>query len=426
MQRLVILTLPRVLAAIAASVVLTVDSACADDWPQWRGPQRDGLSSETGLLKEWPKEGPPLVWERKDIGLGYSTPAVRGDRIYLLGNEGDENEFVQALAVKDGSRAWRTQLGKVGPNQRQNYPGSRSTPTVDGEVLYALGSDGDLACVDLSNGAVSWKKNLRSDFGGKPGSWAYAESPLVDGDVLVCTPGGADATIVALSKRSGDVLWRSAIPGGDEAAYASAVVTEIGGVRQYIQFLGKGVVGVDAKSGKLLWRYEGTAQGSPANIPTPVTQGDYVYSSSGRGGGALVKIKAAAGGFEVEPVYAGRKLPTDIGGAVLVGEHLYGTGGSLMCVNFKTGEIAWDDRALGAASISHADGRLYLHAQETGEVGLAEATSSGYREKGRFTPPNLPERGRSKAWTYPVVANGRLYIRDWDTLWCYNVAASSR
>src|SRR6185503_15115869 len=171
------------------------------------------LSREKGLLKQWPKEGPRLLWQLKDIGSGYSTPSVVGERLYLNSNEGMDNEFVLALDAKDGKRAWSTKLGKVGPNDGPQYPASRSTPTVDGDVLYTLGSDGDLVCVEKADGKVRWKKNLRSDFGGTPGKWAYAESPLVDGDALICTPGGADATMVALNKKTGETIWKSAIPG---------------------------------------------------------------------------------------------------------------------------------------------------------------------------------------------------------------------
>src|SRR3569623_127650 len=163
--------------------------ASAADWPQWRGPHRDGISAEKGLLKKWPEGGPKLVWQQKDIGEGNSTPAVVGDRHYVLSNKGIDDEFVQALSVKDGKQVWSTKLGKVGPNQGPQYPGARSTPTVDGERLYALGSDGDLVCLETSSGKERWRKNLRDDLNGQPGAWAYSESPLIDGDVLVCTPG---------------------------------------------------------------------------------------------------------------------------------------------------------------------------------------------------------------------------------------------
>jgi outer membrane protein assembly factor BamB len=373
-------------------------------------------------LQEWPAGGPKLVWQVKDLGTGYSTPAVVGDRIYLISNQGLDNEYVQALQTSDGKQVWQTRIGKVGPNEGPQYPGARGTPTVDGDELYALGSDGDLVCLDLAaGGKPRWKKNLRSDFGGDPGKWAYAESPLVDGDVLVCTPGGEEATLVALKKTTGDVIWKCAIPGGDEAAYASAIAITVDGVKQYVQFLGKGVVGVEARSGELLWSYEATAKGSPANIPSPVVDAAFVYSGTNRGGGGLVKLTQQGGKFDAQQVYFGSKLPTSIGGAVKVGDYLYGTNGQgLLCAEFATGDVKWQERGVGAASVCFADGRLYVHG-EGGDVALVEATSDAYREKGRFTPPGQPNRGQSKAWAYPVVANGRLYIHDFGVLWCYDV-----
>ena len=393
----------------------------AADWPQWRGPQRNGISHETGLLHSWPAEGPKLLWQVKEIGGGYSTPAMVGKRLYLLGNEGLENEFVKALEVKDGTQAWSTRVGKVGPNQGPPYPGARSTPTVDGELLYALGSDGDLACLETASGSARWQKNLRSEFGGQPGNWAYAESPLIDGDVLVCTPGGAEATLVALDKKTGDVIWKSAVPEKDQAAYASVIVVEAGGVKQYVQFLGKGVVGVDAKTGKFLWRYDQTAKGSPANIPTPVAHEGLVYSGTGRGGGGLVKLHVDNEQVTAEQVYFNKGLPTSIGGAVVLDGYLYGTNGqSLICATFLTGEVKWQER-FGPGAVCYADGCLYIHG-ENGDVALVEATPDGYHELGRFTPPEQPDRKNSKAWAYPVVAGGRLYLRDLGTLWCYDVS----
>lgn len=406
-------------------VVAVTAGLSAADWPQWRGPQRDGIATETGLLAEWPGGGPKLVWHVQDIGSGYSTPAVVGGRVYLMANEGLDNEFVQAVSAADGKRVWQSRIGKVGnPTMQPNFPAARSTPTVVGDVLYALGSDGDLACVETATGKVRWQKSCRTDFGGKPGTWAYAESPLVDGDTLVCTPGGGEATLVALNRKTGEVLWKTALPEADEAAYASAIVVEAGGVRQYVQMLQKGLVGVSAKTGQLLWRYDKTVSKFNANIPSPVARDGLVYSAGAGTGGGAVRLKAGANGVEAEPVYFSPKLSTAIGGVVLVGDHAYGTGGqSLLCFEFATGAVKWEERALGPASLCLADGRLYLHG-ENGEVALVEPTPEGYREKGRFTPPDQPKRvgPMEKAWAYPVVANGRLYLRDHGSLWCYDVA----
>jgi outer membrane protein assembly factor BamB len=422
----------RTALAIRTSALLlaaTAFAASGADWPQWRGPQRDGTSRETGLLKEWPKEGPRLLWQRRDAGFGYSTPAVVGERLFLLANEGLQDELVRALAVKDGQRVWQVRLGEVGnPKQNPNFPAARSTPTVDGQLLYALGSDGDLACVETSSGQVRWQKNLRRDFGGMPGHWAYAESPLVDGDRLVCTPGGSEATIVALDKNTGEVIWKSAIPGGDEAAYASAIIVETDGVRQYVQMLQKGLGGVDARTGKFLWRYDRTVSKYGANIPTPVAANGHIFSAGSGTGAGLIKLNVTDQTLQPEQVYFSPKLPTAIGGAVKVGDYLYGTSGqAMLCLNFMSGELKWEERALGAASLCYADERLYLHG-ENGEAALVEPTPQGYREKGRFRPPGQPERSNpmEKAWAYPVVSNGRLYLRDHNMLWCYDIATGSR
>jgi outer membrane protein assembly factor BamB len=410
-------------AALAINLCL-VTNTYADDWPQWRGPTRNGLSKETGLLKEWPKDGPKLLWQLKDIGTGYSTPAVVGERLYVLGNKGLDNEFVQALAVKDGKQIWTARLGKVGnPDQKPAYPAARSTPTVEGDTLYALGSDGDLACVELANGKIRWQKNVRTEFGGKPGTWAYSESPLIDGDVVVCTPGGSDATLVALNKKTGEVIWKSAVPGGDDAAYASVIIVQAGGVKQYVQLLQKGLVGVDAKTGKFLWRYEKPISPFNANIPTPTAHEGYIYTSAAGKGGGVVKLKVSGASVEAEEVYFSPKMPTAIGGTVIVDNHLYGTTQQgLLCAELATGNIKWQDRSVGGpASLCYAEGRLYVHGENDGAVALVETTPEAYREKGRFTPPDAPQKGASKAWAYPVVANGRLYIRDWDLLWCYDI-----
>ncbi|MCB1022121.1 MAG: PQQ-binding-like beta-propeller repeat protein [Bryobacterales bacterium] len=402
-------------------------SAIAADWPQWRGPERTAISQETGLLQQWPEGGPKLLWQIHDLGEGYATPAVVGDRIYLLANQGMDDEYVQALSVSDGKVIWKTRIGKVGnPDQQPSYPMARSTPTIDGETLYALGSDGDLVAIQRATGEILWQKSLRSDFNGAPGKWAYAESPLIDGDTLIAAPGGPESTIVALEKDSGATIWKSAIPGGDVAAYASAIVVEAAGRKQYVEFLDKGVVGVDAETGAFLWRYDGTASG-PANATTPIALDGKVYSGNSRRFGAgLVRLKPANGGVAAEQVYFSRNAPNTMGGQVLLGGVLYGTNNEgLTAADFDTGETLWQESEGGPGAILYADGMLYVH-YESRAVALVEATPEAYRPRGSFTPPNPPAhpRGnREMAWAYPVVANGRLYIRDLGSLWCYDVAA---
>jgi outer membrane protein assembly factor BamB len=399
--------------------------ALADDWPQWRGPERTGISQEKGLLKDWPKDGPKLVWQVTDIGEGYSTPAVVGDRLYLMGNKGTTDEYVLALDAKDGKIIWKAGLGKVGPNQMMNYSGARSTPTIDGDSIYALSSDGELGCLETATGKVKWRKELRAEFEGKPGYWAYAESPLVDGDLVICSPGGSVATLVALKKHTGEPVWKTAVPGGDKAAYASVTAVEAAGRKQYVQFFDKGVVGVDAKTGEFLWRYDNTGKTMGPNIGTPISHDGFVYSAAKAGGG-LVKLKASDKGVSAEQVYLERNLPNGVGGAVRVGDYLYGTTNEgLVCANYKTGKAMWRDKTLGSASVCCADGRLYVHC-ESGDVALVEATPDAYREKGRFKPSGQPKhiRQRETAWVYPVVANGKLYVRDLGVLWCFDVKDS--
>jgi outer membrane protein assembly factor BamB len=411
------------LSSGVVTAALFVLSSPAADWPQWRGPQRNGMSKETGLLKEWPEGGPKLLWSINDAGSGYAAPSIVGERLFVMGNKDLENEFVAARSTKDGKLLWEKRVGKVGnPDQKPPFAAARSTPTVDGELLYALGSDGDLACLEKDSGKIRWQKNLRSDFGGKPGVWAYSESPLVDGNLLICTPGGREAVMVALDKKDGGLKWKTSLSEEDAAAYSSPIIVEAGGKKEYVQMLGKALIGVDAGSGQPLWRYEKTVSRYNANVPTPVARGANVYSAGAGTGGGLVKL-VKADGIKAEEVYFSPKLPTAIGGSILLGDYLYGTGNAGMtCSDFATGELKWEDRAKGPAAMCFADDRLYLNA-ESGVVALVEPSSERYIEKGQFTPPGRPKPSQQmeKPWAYPVVADGRLYLRDHAMLWCYDV-----
>jgi outer membrane protein assembly factor BamB len=413
------------LLCAAAGLLAATGVIWADDSPQWRGPRRDGVSKETGLLKEWPKDGPKLRWQTNDLGWGYSTPSVAKGRIYVIGSPEEKpgkTEHVIALNESDGKSIWSTKIGNVGPNTKTPYLGPRSTPTVDGNRLYALGSDGDLACLDIAKGQIIWHKNLRTDFDGIMGHWAYSESPLIDGDLVVCSPGGKKATLVALNKTDGKVVWECAIPEGDPAGYASVIVCDVGGIRQYVQFMQKGVVGVEAKTGKFLWRYTNTSDNSlNMNIPTPVFHDSHILTATMVKGAGLIKLARDGDKMTVDEVYFNKKLQNHHGGLVLVGDHIYGTNsGALVCMDFKTGKEMWTDRCVGKGSLCYADGCLYVRAESGGAVALVAANATSYQEKGRFTPPGSSS---NNVWPHPVVANGCLYLRDQDKLFCYDVKA---
>lgn len=402
-----------------ALVLLCTPLATAADWPQWRGPDRTGVSKETGLLKAWPADGPALRWKRTDIGTGYSTPAVVGGRVYLQTTVGDD-EFALALNEADGKDVWKTLIGKVRPNFGPPYPGTRATPTVDGDHLYCLASDGQLACLDKA-GKVTWTKNLVKDFGGKVGFWAYSESVLVDGDLVVCTPGGKTAALAALNKATGATVWQTATGVEETADYASVMPVETGTGKEYVQFLRSGVVGVDAKTGKFLWKYSATID-MGANILTPVVQGNKVFTSGSRTGGGLVELVATTDGVTAKQVYFEKKLAPSIGGAVLADGNLYGAAGTtVFCADFATGKIKWVDASVGPASVCAADGMLYVRGYNSGDVALVELNPAKYVEKGRFKQPEWDKK--YPAWPHPIVANGGLYLRDQNALQCYEVKA---
>lgn len=410
------------MSRLAIAVLLTIAwtaAARADDWPQWRGPERTGISKETGLLQTWPAGGPVLRWKRSEIGTGYSSPSVVRGLVYLQTTH-DEGEFALALNEQTGAKVWETPIGKVGKNRGPQYPGTRSTPTVDGDRLYCLASDGELVCLNTADGGTKWKKHLRQDFGGSDGAWAYSESVLIDGDVLVCTPGGATAALAALNKQTGEMIWTATVPGGGAAEYASIMIVDKGPVKQYVTFLRNGLVGVDSKSGKFLWMYSKTIDPG-ANILTPIVVGDRVFSAGSRTGGGLIQLKVDGDAVTADPIYFARNVAPSIGGAILIDGNLYGTSGqTLFCADFDTGNVKWTDRAVGPASLCFADHRLYVRGHGSGDVVLVEPSADGYREKGRFSQP---DRSKTQAWPHPVVANGGLYLRDQGVLLCYDVTA---
>lgn len=406
-------------AALAAVFVTTLAAQAPQapqvDWPQWRGPDRTGLSKETSLLKQWPAGGPRVVWTANGMGAGYGSVAVAGDRVYVQGMRNSES-VVQALNRADGKVTWARTLGRAGDNDRG--PGPRGTPTVDGDRLYALSENGDLAALRVQDGSVLWQRNILRDFSGRNIPWLISESPLVDGNQLIVTPGGRNAGMAALDKMSGRTIWTSKEL-SDEAGYASVIVADVQGVRTYMTLTSEAGVGVRSSDGKLMWRVTNVANNT-ANITTPVYGDSKVFYSSAYGtGGALLSLRADRGEVRAQEVYFTRDLQNHHGGIVLVDGYLYGYNNSILtCLEFATGKMMWRSRSVGKGAVSYADGNLYILSEDN-VVGLVEATPAAYREKGRF---EIRDQGLP-SWAHPVVSGGRLYLRNQGTLASYDIRA---
>lgn len=424
-------TLVPLLSAFVLLATAHAGDVASNDWPQFRGPNRDDVSTETGLLKQWPADGPTLAWKAEGIGRGYSSVSVAGGKIFTMGDK-EGASHVYALDL-NGKIVWDAKVGKPGGN----YDGTRSTPTVDGNFVYALGQFADLVCLNAADGKEVWRKNLETDFGGKMMSgWNFTESVLIDGKQLICTPGGQNGTMIALDKTNGSKIWQSAEI-TDKAAYSSAIAADIGGVHQYIQLTGNAqtkkngvktvdgtghVFGVDAKTGKLLWQAD--RSGGTAVIPTPIYFDNHVFVTSGYGAGcSCFKITAEGGAFSAKEVYSNKEMTDHHGGVLRVGENLYGhsDNGGWKCMEMKTGKVLWKNPGVGKGSLTFADGHLYLRSEAgSGRIALVEASPEAYKQTGEFNQPN---RAKENSWPHPVVSGGKLYIRDQDILLCYDIKA---
>lgn len=407
----------RLLLPVTALCVLVLTTSVSnlglEDWPQWRGVNRDGKSAERGLLKSWPQGGPPRAWQAAGAGEGYSSFSVAGGRLYTLGARGG-TEYVVAFDEATGKKIWEVANGSRFGNDRGDGP--RGTPTIDGAQLYAYGASGDLSAIDTATGRKIWSINVLERFGGRNIQWGLSESPLVLRDRIIVNAGGSGASIVAVSKKDGSVLWRSQ---SDEAGYSSAILHEVGGIPQAIVFTAQRALGVDTRDGRLLWSYDRVSNRT-ANIATPIARGNRVFVSSDYGtGAALLELSASGNAVNAKEVYFTREMRNHHASSVLIGDHLYGFSSAILtAMKFDTGEVAWRDRSVGKGSVIFADERLYLYS-ETGVVGLAEATPAGYREHGRFQI----RTGSLPTWSHPVVANGKLYLRDQDNIYAYDVRA---
>jgi outer membrane protein assembly factor BamB len=426
-------SLPAILASMMLSSAADLQVK-ATDWPQFRGPNRDAVSAEKGLLKKWPDAGPQKLWTVNGVGGGYGSVAVVGGYIFGTGKKDgakkkEGSEFLWARDEATGKLKWERTFSdwrNVGYGE-----GPRSTPTYANGHVYALGVAGDLVCCNATTGAIVWKKNYVSDFGGSVQSWGYSESVLVDDGKVIGTPCSKDAAIVALDAKTGEVIWKTSVknPGG-AGGYASPVKAELNGVPMYITLLGNagGVVAVHAKSGKLLWQYTKMMNGT-ANIPSPVVKGDLVFASTGYGAGAaLLKMKADGENVTVEELkfYKGNQLQNHHGGMTLVGDYVYlgnqHNQGFPACVELKTGEIKWKENNAPrgcekSAAIAAADGMIYFR-YENGVIALVEANPEEFKLVSTF---KIPEPSNKPSWPHLAIASGKLYVRDQDKLHCFNL-----
>ncbi len=401
------------LVAALAVFQLAPSADVVTDWPQWRGPLRNGLSPDTGLLKQWPANGPAVTWTISNLGEGYGSVSMRGDRIFVQGTSGTASA-VFCLNRADGKVIWQAALGPMVKEGRGNGP--RATPTIEGDKVFVMTENGDLAALRFRDGGVVWRKNILKEFGGSNPHWLISESPLVDGNRLIVSPGGGGASLVALDKNTGSVLWKSGDL-SDGPAYSSAIAATVGGVPMYLNFTDSAAVGVRATDGKLLWKH-GSPSNRTANCTTPIFADNKVFFTSAYGtGAALLNLSAANGGVTAKEAYFTKEMKNHHGGVVLVNGYLYGFSDAILtCMEFATGKVMWRDRSVGKGSLTYADGMLYL-VGEGQRVGLAEANPQAYVAKGGFA---IQDFGKP-SWAHPVVIGGKLYIRNQGSLTAYNV-----
>lgn len=386
-------------------------TAAVADWHQWRGPNRDGHSLEARLLQSWPEGGPPLAWRAKGAGTGYSSMSFADGRLFTLGARGNA-EFVLAFDAATGNELWATPHGRRYTNMQGDGP--RSTPTVDASRLYAFGASGDLSCLEVETGRIVWTVNVLERFKAFNIPWGLSESPLVVDDRVLVSPGGPGAAFAAFNKDDGSLLWSTA---SDTAGYASAVLQRVGDLTTAVFFTADRVAGLDVRDGRLLWSYPGVINYT-ANVATPVVRDRHVFVSSNYDtGGALLEITPTADGAEGREVYFTDSMHNHHSTSVLVGDYLYGFSNSILtALAFDSARVAWRHRSVGKGSLVYADGRLYLFSED-GVVGLAEATADEYREVGRFRI----QTGSHPTWSHPAISNGRLYLRDQDTIYAYEI-----
>lgn len=412
------LTKKTILAVAVGLCVANGNGLMAMDWPQWRGPDRDDTTIQPNVMTDWPDGGPRKLWVYSESGNGYSGPAIVDGRLFVLGTR-DRQDVLIALDAQEGKELWATPVGRLLEDSRGDGP--RATPTVDGDHIYALGGRGDLICAKANNGTILWRVSMVEDLGGRVPGWGYSESVLVDGNRVVCTPGGEEGAIAALDKSNGRVIWRSE-GFTDGAQYASPIKATIHGIPQYIQLTMDHVAGIAVEDGRVLWTSDWP--GRTAVIPTPIVHENYVYMTSSYGAGCkLVRIKPDR---STETVYENKVMKNHHGGVVLLDGHVYGysDGAGWVCQKFMSGEMVWNERSFGKGSLTCVNKQLYCLEEGSGILKLVDASTEGWKPVDEFNlePKSQIQRSPGRIWTHPVVANGRLYLRDQEHIIAYDVS----
>ena len=398
-------------AGLLLATVFSIPAA-AGDWPGWRGPNRDGKSTDTGLLKAWPAEGPELLWAYKDLGKGFSSMAIVKDTVYTTGDV-DSNLVIFALDTK-GQLKWKAVQG---PAWTAPHGGARSTPVVDGDRLYLIGGNGLVTCHSTADGKLVWKRDLK-DFGGGHGVYGYAESPLIVDNMVIATPG--KTALVALDKVTGEDVWQSDAEGNAYfERYSSPIVIREKTGAIIVQGIGSGLVAVNAKDGKKVWS-DGFSANNEANIADPAYADGYLFWANAYGkGGICFKVDCKDGVWTFTEAWRTRDMLCHIGGYVIDKGFIYGNHSvGWSCLDLKTGAKKWNQRGVGKGSLTFGDGMLYLFSEQGGKLGLAAASPDGFTMSGE-----TEVAGTGTSWACPAIANGRLYVRYDTTLYCFNVTA---
>lgn len=400
--------------AVLLMVLIAVPAANAADWPQFRGPNRDGISSETGLLKQWPADGPKELWSYEKLGEGYSSVSIANGFIYTCGMT-DGQGYLYAFDL-EGNLKYRVNYGPEW-TRAGHYPGTRTTPTIDGDRLYLMSGQGRVACYNAGTGERIWYVDTLEKFGGKNIRWGVAESLLIDGENLICTPGGRDATVVALNKMTGETIWTS--KGLSQlSAYCSPVLIERGPNRLILTMVEQAIVGIDADTGKVYW-VEPHKVSYDIQAVSPVYHDGLMYVTNGYRHGSH-GFQLSPDGTSIARKWSERSLDVQLGGVVLIDGNIHGasTRGQWTCLDLATGDVRFTDRLVGKGAVIYADGLLYGYG-ENGQVGLIRINPDGYELVSSFRIT----KGSKEHWAHPSISDGRLYIRRGEALMCYDIKA---